>query len=269
MINVLKSLRRYWTARICYRELQEMYPNGALDVRELHMYSGIPTIHVERGLAELLRLGLAEKQVTGYFLINKDPRGAKMPGDEPKTNGKVYQLTDPTAPAPKKKRRGKNPEIEQTDNNHATFIMMWTTAYELKFGKKYIFNSKDAKAAKMALDSKMTPDELMTMATTAWDIGEKKPYIYVCRNSIDLMNFATSLNKLQAELAAQQQKQVVAAVLPVPAAPLEPVLVLPGHKYSYTRDIGPAVEDWTGHPEAQSEYQMAERTWRQWRQTQK
>jgi DNA-binding IscR family transcriptional regulator len=265
MIDVLKKLRRVWYARIIYRELAELYPNGAENVHELHMYSGIPTMYVEKGLNELKRLGLAEQQpVTGWFLTNQSPRAVKV-----EKVGRTYELKPP-AEAPKKKRKGKNPEIEQTNNNHALFIAQWVTTYEQKFGRKYIFNGKDGRAAKMALESGMAPEDLMKLATEAWDIGEKKPYIYVLRNSIDLMNFATTLNQIQAELAKQQPKPVTPVTPVTPAAAvIEPVLQLPGHKYSYTRSIGPALEDWAGHPDAESEFQMAERTWRQWCATQK
>lgn len=85
---------------------------------------------------------------------------------------------------------------------HQEAIDLWCVAYEKKFGRKYTFLPADARAVKTLLNAGQTPQQILELATAAWNAPVNGRFWNCSNMSHSLFKFAGRINDIQAELAA-------------------------------------------------------------------
>ena len=90
--------------------------------------------------------------------------------------------------------------------SHQQVIDNWCRDFEAKFGVKYLFQGRDARAVKTLLSTGLTPEQIQQLVVKAWaaPIG---PKFWNCnRRTMTVCDFCSAVNKIQVEVQQVQAK---------------------------------------------------------------
>lgn len=94
------------------------------------------------------------------------------------------------------------------DSPYSKLRSMWRNAYKSKFGFDYVHNgAKDGKAEKKLLSCN-TPEEIMAVASQAWDLVNEKGAFY-CKHASSVCGLASSWNAIRSEIGAMTKARRV------------------------------------------------------------
>lgn len=91
------------------------------------------------------------------------------------------------------------PATPVTPSAHKSVVDGFCQRFERKFGNKYLFNGRDAKAVKAMLDQGLMPEDILAVAEQAWTAAAQ-PRAFASKNAWTLHGLSHHWNSIVAEL---------------------------------------------------------------------